>query len=274
VQLCDGHPFNANFLAEAIKEYTLSVVLGDPSEITQWKRRRANQFLQDLQFSDEEAAILATLKDFSVLDFDLLSQVVGGKIEEVSKAISRLMDYHMVETIGDTFLIAPPMRDAVERDLRFSLAPDRHRRMLSTISNQLIAANDDASVSLSLVEAGVLATLQEGKELSPLFSSFLLPSHLDRQERSSAAETCPKPFRNGPESPDKGRPPGRGIGWPSAACPRMPVTGGGGTASLLRHPGLAQADEIGGFVKGADLRDPQVLHLLRADAAQITTCPA
>jgi tetratricopeptide (TPR) repeat protein len=178
VQLCDGHPFNATFLAEAIKEYTLAVVLGDPSEITQWKRRRANQFLQDLQFSDEEAAILATLKDFSVLDFDLLSQVVGGKIEEVSKAISRLMDYHMVETIGDTFLIAPPMRDAVERDQRFSLAPDRHRRMLSTISNQLIAANDDASVSLSLVEAGVLARLQEGKELSPLFSSFLLPSHL------------------------------------------------------------------------------------------------
>lgn len=178
VQFCDGHPFNANFLVEAIKEYTLPVVLGDPSEITQWKRRRANEFLRDLRFSDQELTILAALKDFSTLDFDLLSQVVGARSEEVSRAISRLMDYHIIETAGDTFLIAPPMRDAVERDQRFSLTPDRHRQMLNAISDQLKATNEDAVVSLSLVEAGVLAALQEGRELSPLFSSFLLPSHL------------------------------------------------------------------------------------------------
>jgi Flp pilus assembly protein TadD len=178
VQLCEGHPFNAHFLIEAIKEYTLPVVLGDPSDITKWKRRRANEFLQDLTFSDEEKKIVGTLRDFTALDFATLSQALGTKIDEVSKAMSRLMDYHLVETLADTFLIAPPMRDAVDRDPRFDLAPDQHRRVLRAISDQLIAANDDTTVSMSMVEAGVLATLQEGKELPDLFSAFLLPSHL------------------------------------------------------------------------------------------------
>lgn len=178
VQLCDGHPFNATFLFEEIKEYGLSVVLGDPSDIIQWKRRRANEFLQDLTFSEEERKIVGTLRDFTALDFATLSKALGTKIEEISKAITRLMDYHIVETLGDTFLIAPPMRDAVDRDSRFTLPSDQHRRVLSAISDQLIATNDDTNVSISMVEAGVLATLQEGKVLPTLFSAFLLPSHL------------------------------------------------------------------------------------------------
>ena len=178
MQLCDGHPFNAEFLVEEIKEYTLPVVLGDPSDITQWKRRRANEFLEDLTLSDDEKKVVGTLRDFVALDFATLSEALGGKIADVSKAITRLMDYHIVETSGDTYLIAPPMRDAVDRDPRFSLPSDQHRQVLSAISDQLMAMNDETSVSMSMVEAGVLAILQEGKELPDLFSAFLLPSHL------------------------------------------------------------------------------------------------
>ena len=47
---------------------------------------------------------------------------------------------------------------------------------------------------------------------------------------SRAAETCPKPFRNGPERPSRPR-----------------------RASLLRHPGLAQTGEISVFAQGLDL---------------------
>src|SRR5262249_4650928 len=158
--------------------YTLPVVLGNPSDITQWKRRRAGAFLQNIEFSDEEKTILATLKDFSALDFATVSHAVGGKIEEVSKALTRLVDYHVIESVSDTFLVAPPMRDAVDRDQRFTLTPDRHKRMLSSISEELTAPNENTAVSMSMVEAGILATLQGGKELPSFFPSFLLPSHL------------------------------------------------------------------------------------------------
>ena len=76
-------------------------------------------------FSDEEKKLIGTLRDFTALDFSTLSQALGTKIDEISKAIARLMDYHIVETLGDTFLIAPPMRDAVDRDARFSLPADQ-----------------------------------------------------------------------------------------------------------------------------------------------------
>lgn len=178
VELCDGHPFNAHFLVEAVREYSLPVILGDPSEIIRWKRGRANEFLQQLQFSSVETAIVAVLRDFTALDFDTLARCAGNAIESVSKAMTRLMDYHVVEVIGETYMIAPPMRDAVDRDTRFTLAPAIHKEMLRTISEQLIAASEDSLVPLSMVEAGILAALQDGRELSPLASSFMLPSHL------------------------------------------------------------------------------------------------
>jgi hypothetical protein len=38
----------------------------------------------------------------------------------------------------------------------------------------------------------------------------------------------------------------------------MSIKSPGGAASLLRHLGLAQAGEIGGFEQGADFRHPEI----------------
>lgn len=178
VGLCDGHPFNANYLVEEVKEYTLPVVLGNPSSIVQWKRRRANEFLQHLTFSTEECLILTALREFSALDFDTLAEAVGLEISALSNSIIRLMDYHIVESSSDTYFVAPPVRDAVDRDPRFTVTAARHREMLSAVSSRLITSADDSTAPISMVEAGILAALQEERELPPLFSAFLLPSHL------------------------------------------------------------------------------------------------
>ena len=139
VELCDGHPFNTTFLVEEIKDRTLPVILANPTDITQWKRHRANEFLKGINFDDAERSILATLKDFGGLDFDSLCQSTAHSMVEVSASISRLMDYHIVESTETSFIVAPPVRDAVERDPRFALPPDRYRHMLRTISNRLLA---------------------------------------------------------------------------------------------------------------------------------------
>jgi hypothetical protein len=179
VWLSDGHPFNVNFLVGTAIEYTLPVALADTTELTQWKRRRGSEFLRNIEFSEEETAILAALRDFSILDFSTIQRILAGEIAVVGRALTRLMDFHVVEAAGsDTYQVAPPLRTAVERDHRFTLDRDRTRAMLKVISDSLKAHTDDDEISVSMIDAGILASLRGGTSVPPLFSAFLLPSHL------------------------------------------------------------------------------------------------
>jgi tetratricopeptide (TPR) repeat protein len=179
VSLSDGHPFNVNFLVGTAIEYTLPVALADTTELTQWKRRHGSEFLRNIEFSEEEEAILAALRDFSILDFSTIHGILGGEIAAVGKALTRLMDFHVIEAAGsDTYQVAPPLRTAVGRDNRFTLDPDRTRAMLKVISDSLMAHTEADEISVSMIDAGILAALQEGTAVSPFFSAFLLPSHL------------------------------------------------------------------------------------------------
>jgi hypothetical protein len=127
----------------------------------------------------EEKVILAALHDFSKLDFATIQGIVGGEIAVVGKALARLMDFHVIEAAGDdTYQAAPPLRIAIDRDKRLALRPDQRRAMLKVVSDSLQAYADDNEISVSMIDAGILATLQEGNDVSPLFSAFLLPSHL------------------------------------------------------------------------------------------------
>jgi tetratricopeptide (TPR) repeat protein len=177
VELSDYHPFNAAFLVEAIKQYTLPVFLGDITALIQWKRNRSSEFLQKIEFSIEERLILGALRDFRALDFDLLTQIAGDNVQATATVIARLIDYHILESVGGTYVIAPPIRVAVERDARFDFAGTKRREVLIIITKTLNARIDD-QISVSMVGAGILASLQEGGDIPELFSALLLPSHL------------------------------------------------------------------------------------------------
>jgi hypothetical protein len=179
VLLSDGHPFNVKFLVETAIQYTLPVALADTTALTHWKRKRGSEFLRKIEFTEEEKVILAAFRDFSVLDFTTIQSIVGGEIAVVGKTLTRLMDFHVIEAAGDdTYQVAPPLRTAIGRDNRLRLDPNRRRAMLKVVSDSLKAHTDDDKISVSLIDAGILATLQEGDKVPPLFSAFLLPSHL------------------------------------------------------------------------------------------------
>lgn len=177
VELSDGHPFNVVFIAQAAKQYTLNVFLADPSELTQWKRNRSSAFLQKIKFTELEQTILMALKTFSSLDFDTLAQATEGSLPEIGAAMMRLMDLHIVEAKSDAYLIAPPLRIAVERDARFRGAPEKLHAVVRKIGGLLNVNNEDSEISLSLINAGILAQLQEDEKVTELFAAFLLPSH-------------------------------------------------------------------------------------------------
>jgi tetratricopeptide (TPR) repeat protein len=96
----------------------------------------------------------------------------------VSAALANLIDYHIVEADLNAFSISPPLWIAVERDSRFELPSHKEASILSVISEELTAKQDTDEISASMIDAAILATLQQGGELPPLFAALLLPSHL------------------------------------------------------------------------------------------------
>lgn len=177
VELSDGHPFNVRFLIEAATERTLPVVLADTTEFTQWKRNRGAEFLRQIQFSDTEKSIISALKDFTVLDFETLHKLSSTDIPDVGRTIARLMDFHIIEGSGDAYQVSPPLRIAVGRDAQFMLAPDRRKATMLVVSETLKTRSETSEISTSLIDAGILASLQAGEEIPSLFAVFLLPSH-------------------------------------------------------------------------------------------------
>jgi hypothetical protein len=178
LDLSDGHPFNIIFIVQAAKQYSLPVFLADPSALLSWKRRRASEFIQKIEFSDGERTALCALKDFNALDFDTLSLIFDSNAALLGQALSRLIELHIVEAKSDLYLISPPLKAAIDRDPRFGLSQAAYKKMLEIVSGALRVQTEDSAISASLVNAGILAQLQQTGEVSPLFSSFLLPSHL------------------------------------------------------------------------------------------------
>ena len=177
IELSDGHPFNVIFIIQAAKQYTLNVFLADPSELTQWKRSRSSVFLQKITFTPLEHTILTALANFSSLDFDTLVQATGSGLQDIGVAMMRLMDLHIVEAKSDAYLVAPPLRMAVERDARFRGTDQELRDIVRRVGALLNVYDEDSEISLSLINAGILAQLQEEEKVTELFSAFLLPSH-------------------------------------------------------------------------------------------------
>jgi tetratricopeptide (TPR) repeat protein len=177
IELSDGHPFNVIFIVQAAKQYTLDVFLADPAELTQWKHGRSSAFLQKVTFTPLEHTILTALKNFSSLDFDTLAQAAGGGLQDIGTAMMRLMDLHIVEAKSDAYLVAPPLRMAVERDTRFRGTGEELRNIVRKVASLLNVYDEDSEISLPLINAGILAQLQEDEKVPELFSAFLLPSH-------------------------------------------------------------------------------------------------
>jgi len=176
-EISDFHPFNIEILVASAKQYGLATVLADTSEIAHWKHRRGREFLHRVKFDGGETIVLAALRDLRVLDFGTLALLLDNDSAKAASALMRLMDFHIVEAAGDTYLVAPALRSAVERDDRFKLSPTEHRNMFKTVCGVLTALAEDDEFTVSTVDAAILASLQSETPIPDVFAAFLLPSH-------------------------------------------------------------------------------------------------
>ena len=91
----------------------------DPSELIEWKRRRAEDFLDRLDFSGSQVDILAILTEYRYMATDMLVSVVQTDPSQTARDLRTLEEFCCIERREGYFYISPPIREAVRRDKRF-----------------------------------------------------------------------------------------------------------------------------------------------------------
>ncbi len=153
----DGHPFNVRFAAAFSHDYGLEVLLSDPSELIEWKRKRAEDFLGRMVFSVAESDILAALEEYRYLATEMLFSVIDHTMAEAAAALRRLQEFSCVERREGYCHIAPPLRDAIRRDPRFS-RPDAWKHSLGRkICGAISEYRGDDDISFAILDGAALA---------------------------------------------------------------------------------------------------------------------
>lgn len=196
-EFLDGHPFNIRFAAAFSHNYGLDVLIADPSELIDWKRKRAEDFLTKMTFSIAEADIFVALSEYRYLAVEMLFSIIDHPMSEAAAAIRRLQEYSCVERREGYCHIAPPLRDAIRRDVRFD-RPDEWKQSLGKkICDAIAEYQNDDDVSIAILDGGALAAAR-GHSAPPYLSALILPSHLlriardyyDAGKRSLCIEFC------------------------------------------------------------------------------------
>lgn len=177
VFLGDGHPFNMYRMIDEIGEKGLKSFLANPSEFINWKHRQSSEYLNKMTLNEREVGILALLRLVPELDFDTFVSALRADAAQMSDDLLRLSNLHILESNADRFMVAPPLRVAVERDRRVRLSDSDQQDALRTISRSLTVRFDEGTAPVTLVNTAVLASLEAGEAMSGLAAAFLLPSH-------------------------------------------------------------------------------------------------
>jgi tetratricopeptide (TPR) repeat protein len=181
-ELIDGHPFNVRFAAVFAHDYGLEMLLADPSDLIEWKRKRAEYFLQNMTFSGIEADILAALGEYRYLATEMILSIPQAPMKDVASALRRLQEFSCVERREGYCHIAPPLRDAIRRDQRFGRSDAWKQNIGKVICDAISEYRNDDEVSVAILDGGALAAAR-GHKAPAFLSSLILPSHLLRIAR-------------------------------------------------------------------------------------------
>jgi len=184
-ELIDGHPFNAKFATQYAASYGLSSLLSAPQELVEWKRKRANEFISQIDFDPVATQILSLARSFRYLAIETMVDVLDYNADEIAHALRQLEDICCLERRGNYYAIPRPLIDAINRDARFDSTPMWEREVALRMTSALSSYTDDDHVSIEVIETAALAAVKSGSEQGARYvTAFLLPSHLLRIAKS------------------------------------------------------------------------------------------
>jgi tetratricopeptide (TPR) repeat protein len=197
----DGHPFNVKFAVQYIAMYGIDILLNDPSELIEWKRRRAEDFLSRLEFNSIQIDVLAALTEYRYLAADMLFAILSNDPAELARNLRALEEFCCIERRENYYHISAPIREAVRRDMRFERSDGWKQSIGAAICEAIKDYKDDDFISVPILESATMAAARGGK--APAFLSHLvLPSHLlriardfyDRARRKDCIEFCERAY--------------------------------------------------------------------------------
>ncbi len=197
VSLLDGHPYNIRFAVEFANQYGIQSLISDPTDLIEWKRRRAGDFLDRIEFSDVEGDVLSLLTEYRHVADDMILELVERGGVDTVEALRRLQDFCCIELREGYFYVSPPVRDAVAKDKRFERPVSWKKEIGAKICEAVSDYRDDDHIPLSIIESATIAAAQGAS--APFFiSALILPSHLlrvgrdhyDRRRWARAIEFC------------------------------------------------------------------------------------
>ena len=164
-------------MIDEIGDSSLQVFLADQRSFIDWKHRQSSEYLKRTELNEAEIGILATLKIVPELDFESIVDATEGDAEMLSEAILRLVGIHVLESTQESFFISPPVKVAVERDVRIRLAAEKEKATIRRLAEFLSLRLEEGTAPVVLINSTVLASLQSGVNMPEIASAFLLPSH-------------------------------------------------------------------------------------------------
>jgi hypothetical protein len=173
----------------------------DPSELIEWKRRRAEDFLDRLEFSGHQIEILAILTEYRYMATDMLVSIVPTDPAVTAQNLRTLEEFCCIERRESYFHISAPIREAVRRDKRFEKSDAWKQSTGNAICNLIKDYKDDDSVSVPILESATIAAAR-GAGAPAFLSQLILPSHLlriardfyDRGKRGDCIEFCRRAY--------------------------------------------------------------------------------
>ena len=177
VDLSDSHPFNIYRMVEEIVEYDLRAFLSNPTGYVDWKHRQSSEYIGGMGLKQIDVQLLSVLKIVPQLDFTAIVSALDADASLASDALLGLVNLHVIESVNDRFMIAPPVRVAVERDARIQLPKDVRQGVVRRLASSLSWRFEEGTAPLVLIDSTVLACLQGGDQMPQFVSAFLLPSH-------------------------------------------------------------------------------------------------
>lgn len=208
----DGHPYNVRFAIRYIEAYGIDSLLYDPSELIEWKRRRAEDFLDRLEFNQRQSDIMALLAEYRYLATDMIIDVLGDASDETAKDLRRLEEFCCIERRDGYFHISAPIKEAIRRDSRFERSDDWKQGIGRSICDSISEYEDDDFVSVPILESATLAAAK-GAQAPAFLSRLILPSHLlriardfyDRGRRRECIEFCARAYEMRSRLPVEGQ---------------------------------------------------------------------
>lgn len=186
ISLADGHPANLDYIigyifhGSELNPIRLKEVLTDSAEFANWKRARATAYIGRFRFSEHEQLLIGLLVRYRALPAEPLAHFMhsrGIDTATLGAAISRLLELNVLDLNGHEYRLIRPLRDALERDTRFTVTPQQSDEFAKSLVENLQEYGEGDSVPVALIDSGTLASIRNDKIAAGWVRQLVLPSH-------------------------------------------------------------------------------------------------